>query len=43
MEKIFEKIKNTVNHLEILHNIFINKDNFDIKNKVSFNIVLTEF
>jgi hypothetical protein len=38
MEKIFEKIKNTVNHLEILHNIFTNKDNFDITNKISFNI-----
>lgn len=40
MEKIFEAIKNTVNHLEILHNIFINKDNFDITNKISFNIYM---
>ena len=40
MEIIFEKIKNTVNHLEILHNIFINKDNFDITNKISFNIYM---
>lgn len=40
MEKIFEEIKNTVNHLEILHNIFTNKDNFDITNKISFNIYM---
>ncbi len=40
MERIFEKIKNTVNHLEILHNIFTNKDNFDVTNKISFNIYM---
>jgi hypothetical protein len=40
MENIFEGIKNTVNHLEILHNIFTNKDNFDIANKISFNIYM---
>jgi len=40
MEKIFEEIQNTVNHLEILHNIFTNKDNFDITNKISFNIYM---
>lgn len=40
MEKIFEEIKNTVNHLEILHNIFTNKDNFDNTNKISFNIYM---
>ena len=38
MEKIFKEIKNTVYHLEILHNIFTDKNNFNIKNKVSFDI-----
>lgn len=40
MERIFEEIKNTVNHLEILHNIFTNKNNFNITNKISFNIYM---
>lgn len=38
MEKIFNKIKNTVDHLEILHNIFTNKGNFDNTNQFSFDI-----
>lgn len=38
MEKIFKEIKNTVYHLEILHNIFTDKNNFNIKNRVSFDI-----
>lgn len=38
MKKIFNKIKNTVDHLEILHNIFIDKNNFDNNNKASFDI-----
>ena len=38
MEKIFKEIKNTVSHLEILHNIFTEENNFNIKNRISFDI-----
>ena len=38
MERIFEEIKKTVNHLEILHNIFNDESNFNSENKNSFEI-----
>ncbi|MDD3995045.1 MAG: hypothetical protein PHT06_04465 [Dehalococcoidales bacterium] len=38
MEKIFDKMQNTLNHLEILHKIFTTKDNFDNTNIFSFEI-----